>query len=252
MARRVFRESDVIRDDQGQFAVQGGVWAKRVPDTGRQRGNQYGKYEWMYSHDVSRDVTTRSARLMGLPYQRDPDAGRGSNMMDTTPGQRRRFASSLLKAIDGSNRSGQTLTHPVYHGTQQKRFANAKVGDIVKVPLTATSYYRGMASGFTMGNQRETEDLMFDDEARAKAPKGTLVAFPVGTPYVSIDQNVPDGDEGRDAAGRLRWVEREALVAGTFRVRSVTRQPDGLDVVELEQVSTFAPETGKWTRSRAS
>jgi hypothetical protein len=173
VTKRVFRESDVKRDDQGQFATQGGVWAKRLPDVGRQRGNQYGRYEWRYSHDVSRDVTTRSARMMGLPYRHD-STGEDGNMLDTTPGQRRRFATSLLKGIDESNRSGKTLGHPVYHGTQQKRFANAKVGDIVKIPLTATTYYQGMARGFTMGNQQDVERLAFDDEARAKAPRGTV------------------------------------------------------------------------------
>lgn len=219
--------------------MRGGTWAKR------QRGNQYGKYEWRFSHDVSRDVTTHSARLMGLPYRRN---SRDGNMLDTTPGQRRRFAISLLKKIDDSNRTGQTLTHPVYHGTQQKRFANAKVGDVVKIPLTATSYYQGMARGFTMGRQQDIEHLLFDDEARAKAPKGTLLAFPKGTPYVSIDRTTEGWDDEND---RLNWVEREALVAGTFRVKSVTRQPDGLDVVELEQVSTFTPETSTWTRRRS-
>jgi hypothetical protein len=250
VTKRVFRESDVKRDDQGQFATQGGVWAKRLPDVGRQRGNQYGRYEWRYSHDVSRDVTTRSARMMGLPYRHD-STGEDGNMLDTTPGQRRRFATSLLKGIDESNRSGKTLGHPVYHGTQQKRFANAKVGDIVKIPLTATTYYQGMARGFTMGNQQDVERLAFDDEARAKASRGTLLSFPQGTPYVSINQTIENSDEDREAL-RLNWVEQEALVAGTFRVKSVGKDPNGLDVVELEQVSTFAPETGKWTRSRAS
>lgn len=239
-AKRVFRESDVVRDGQGQFATEG-----HLP--GRQRGNRYGRYEWRYSHDVSRDVTTHSARLMGMPYRRGSGGG---NMLDTTPGQRRRFAISLLKKIDDSNRSGATLKHPVYHGTQQKRFANAKVGDIVKIPLTATSYYQGMARGFTMGNQRETERLMFDDEARAKAARGTLLSFPKGTPFVSINQDLPDDAPRMDERGRFNWIEQEALVAGTFRVKSVTRQDDGLDVVELEQVSTFTPESSTWTRHR--
>lgn len=159
------------------------------PDTSRHKIVRDGGL-WGYSHRNSSAMSAYAAGLMGI--------GPGDDALGAPA---KRAVERFLSAIAESPGSEEML----FHGFQNTRGTHYKVGDTVRLPLTATAGSREVASYATR----------LDRADQTHAPM--LLEFPKGTPMVAYGKW--SGEERRE----FRHVYSEALVAGEFRVVS-TRQ----------------------------
>jgi hypothetical protein len=196
---------------------------------------------WGYSHGNSSFMAGLAAKSMGIPGWEVEDwreaEKRVTNAVD-------RFITHIA-ASPGSE-------EPLYHGFQNTRGIDFKVGDTMRLPLVATS---GSSGSISYGMRMEKQD---------QEGEPTLFAFEKGTQMVAYGKwgrpgSDPDGD-----SGDFKEVYSEAIVAGGYKVTKVTRAQfpynahwdvrnpkwDGkvpVKVVYLQQTETYDPVKG-WVK----
>lgn len=178
---------------------------------------------WGSSHYNSSQITGHSAKRMKTDGFK----------ISSTEAIYDRLALKKLKSIFQSTGSKE----PLYHGFEDRKHREWRVGEVLTLPLTATSGSLQRSATYGVGLNREN-----------KTGPSTVFEFPKGTRIVGYTKFKPaDAKEFGH-----HWME--AIVAGKFRiidVRSVQyertwRDDIFLTVVRLEPVSYFDPETDTW------
>lgn len=193
------------------------IFEDRHPFHTLTRPSRYGA--WGSSHQNSRLITGDAARLAGVA---------GYDTMSTSKvGQR--LAKSFLKAIFNSPGSPE----PLYHGFKNRAGRQFRVGEVIDLPLAATSGSLDDSAGYGITNARDVEAVVF--------------AFPKGTPM----------------AGYAHWKKQdakdfghtwaEALVGGRFRVTGISQRTQydwhdspQITVVNMQPIAVFDPDTKQW------
>ena len=150
-----------------------------------------GYAKWGHSHSGSRAITGQAARLMGIPdYEINPHSGKKQDV---------NLATAFLTAIANSPGS----LEPLYHGFQNRRQIKWQIGQVLRLPLTATS---GEIDSASYGMRLDPKDN--------EGPP-TCFEFPVGTPMAGYAKwKRADAEEFGHNWG-------EAIVAGEFQVQGI-------------------------------
>jgi hypothetical protein len=205
-----------------------------------------GNTEWGYSHGYSQAITGRSAAQMDIPGYRTDE--HEAKTLD-------KIATKFLTAIAEDENGSEEILHHSFENVNGTVF---KIGDTLRLPLTATSGDVGTYGKRLDAEDQRGEPVVFEFE------KGTKMMA-----YSRISQNTAkDLGYTRDAAGVRKAMKEfghvwdEAIVAGGFEVTGVTTRymgsqhnsdPNGPvtqlygKVVRLKQTETFDPKTG-WKR----
>lgn len=178
---------------------------------------------WGSSHYMSSQMTGHSAKQIGAQGYRDSEPDKTVS----------RLVTQKLERIFHS----PGAIEPLYHGFLNSRHLKWTVGEVLTLPLTATSgEIEGSAGyGFRIDHSDDKGEL-------------TVFEFPKGTRMVGYAKWKP---EDAKEFGHL-WME--AIVAGKFRIVSTRRQPytyswrEDVDmtVVRLEPVAYFDPDNNTW------
>jgi hypothetical protein len=177
-------------------------------------------YLWGNSHTGSSAITGWSSKEMGIPGYRDLEPSTEAKAL----------GDKFLDAIA----NGRLSEEPLYHGFNDRKRIDWKVGDTVRLPLTATSGDADNSASFGISYSR-------DDNSGA-----TVFEFPRGTPmagYARWDRNYTK-DLGHT------W--QEAITAGGFKVTALRSMTESgykqlpVKVVVLEPVELFDPATKQW------
>lgn len=202
------------------------------------RGSNVGL--WGGSHYGSKVITGESAQQMGIEGYDDLSATKEAKVVAT------RMLEEIANDATGSE-------EPLYHAFENTRGTVFTPGDTMRLPLTATA-----------GEPKTNYATRSEWENQTGAP--TVFVFPPGTKMVAYgkwptDPKQRDYDEGN--AKEFGHVYSEAIVAGKFRVVKVetkyfgsqhSQKPIAMEdvpqlygqVVHLEPIEHFNPETGKW------
>lgn len=177
-------------------------------------------YLWGSSHSNSQALTGYSATLMGIDGYR-PSEGMWEKAQS--------FTQKLLRVINASD----GVKEPLYHGFQNVRGIDWKVGDTLKLPLTATSGDEDGSAGY--GMRLDPKDN--------KGPP-TVFEFPVGTKFAGYSR----WDRENAKSFGHQW--GEAIVAGKFEITG-TRKATAANrreytVVSLKPLEVFDPTAKRW------
>ena len=192
-----------------------------------------GTNEWGSSHRNSSSIAHHAAKLMGIE-------GYGEVAADPkTIARHAKLAHHYLSNI-AQNRSPEAL----YHGFQNTKGTEHKVGDGIHLPLVATSGSKVTSAGYGMRS-----------DVNDQVGEPTVYEFPVGTPMHGYNKN---NASDAKALGH-QWAE--ALTAGKFKVSAIRREQSDswqhnrlsgepkhptYKVVTLHPHEVFHPEKG-WT-----
>lgn len=213
----------------------------------RVKGSEYPERAgglWGSSHSNSYEITGHSANQMGIEGYDDPSGTplyqKGTKLFSVpqTKSLHAKHADFMLKKIAESPGSEETL----FHGFQDLDATNWKIGDTFRLPLTATG---------------GTPDVVGYGITRREVQKGppTLFIFEKGTKMMPYAINPRSGEDG-NVAEEFGHNYSEAIVAGGFKVLSVTKAPHPhnhafvengwpeVTIVRLQQTETFVPGEG--------
>jgi hypothetical protein len=178
---------------------------------------------WGSSHHASYQIAGHSAMKMGATGYQEPHKDKVYA----------RLSDKKLAAIFASSGAKE----PLYHGFQNLKHIEWKIGEVLTIPLMATSGELQGSAGYGVRV----------DPADNKGPP-TVFEFPKGTRMFGYGKwDVADAKD----FGHL-WME--AIVAGKFRIIGVRqvryegtwRKNVFLTVVRLEPVAYFDPDTDEW------
>ena len=179
-------------------------------------------YLWGASHTGSSSITGHSAELMGIDGYRDLDPNK----------QAQNLGNKFLDVIA----EGQGAGEPLYHGFRNSKGIVWKPGDIMKLPLTATSGDFENSAGYGTSYSRD------DDYNKA----ATVFEFPPHTPIAGYSRW--DRENTKDFGHT--W--SEAITAGEFKVTGTRVGHEGgwkklpVTVVQLEPTALFDRASGQW------
>ena len=205
----------------------------KPPDTSAHE--KYRSGAWGSSHSESYALAGMAAEIMGLT---------GFDTERINRQYAKPAATAMLQRIADDSVGSE---EPLYHGFENVGSRNWRVGEVIEMPLTATSGDRGHAMHY--GVRLDTED---------QSGHPTMFEFPQGTPMLAYQKWKPS--DAKD----FGHVYLEAIVAGRFRVTGVrpvyldttwqhdranhtAHHPTGT-IVTLEPVEVFDPSTGQWRK----
>jgi hypothetical protein len=203
----------------------------KPPDTSSHKIFRH-KYSdsWGYSHSYSRTIATAAADMMAIPGYSGYRLSGG--MFD--PGLAS-VAKEMLSAIHSDTVGSEEL---LYHGFENIRQIDWKIGDTFDVPLLATSGEGGNSASYGIRSEESDQEGL-----------PTVLEFVKGTPIVAYSKN--KASEAKESG----YVYNEAITAGRFRVVGVRKEtyrwnalrgPIEVTIVTVEPVATFDPETKAW------
>lgn len=224
-------DPDLVKYDENEPRDERGRWTDGGPDVppnGKGHEIIRGANIWGFSHGASRQITSETAKIMGIPgYEINPRA-------EHTEWATGRTAERFLVAISKDKLGSE---EPLYHGFQNLAKTEYHVGDSLALPAMATAGDRTDAAGY--GTRLDPKDQ-----------EGTITVFkfPVGTPMAGYDRWRPSDQR---VFGHI-W--SEAIVAGKFVVTSVSNDhgvsghwaDPVVQTVSLLPKETFDPVTGSW------
>lgn len=201
------------------------------PNCGRPRSDHklVGRGYWGYSHGTSFAMSGYAAKLMGIEGYRYRD-----DMLETPE---KNDVKKILQAIANDTKGSP---EKLYHGFQNIGNKEWKIGDTIKLSLTATS---GDDHTYSYGLRLDPKD---------QEGPGTMYEFPVGTQLSLYGRN------NKEDAKEFGYKYTEAIVAGEFKITGLrTIQEDtwrhrDIQVVQLEPVKVFDPVTNSWKPSGKS
>lgn len=200
---------------------------------------RFDKGAWGYSHGGSQAIAGEAATQMGI-------AGYRQTYGD--PQIAERFLQHIADDGIGSE-------EPLYHSFQNVRHTDFKVGDTMRLPLTATSGDVGSYGIRSDAKDQSGEPTVFVFEKNTQ-----MVGYSTITPRDAKDVGF---DTVEEALKDRQYLWDEAIIAGGFEVTRVEKNVGlGLQhdsrgkgyhgvavgsVVYLRQTETFDPKTG-WKR----
>jgi hypothetical protein len=205
-----------------------------------------GSGAWGYSHSYSFAITGSAAASMGIGGYDGSNASKQAGEMAD------RFLTEIANDQTGSE-------EPLYHVFQNVRNTEFKVGDTLRIPLTATAGRVGLSYGVRL----DAEDQDGQPTVFVFEPGTQMMAYAGMTLNTARDLGHLNVSDAIKEAGHI-W--SEAIVAGGFEVLSVethymgsqhgnrSEQKDGHfyqiygKVVRLRQTETFRPNEGWQTR----
>lgn len=176
---------------------------------------------WGSSHGSSKSITHHAAKMMGIPGYHEVYPGH-AEIAKHHSAVAKHFLSHII-----NNRSEE----PLHHGFEDTKNIQWQPGQVLRLPLTATSGDTGTHGyGVKMPENQKGIPTMF--------------SFPAGTPMVGYSRN---SDAITKEFG-YRW--SEALTAGEFHINGVSSMEGNawwrpkITVVSLAPKRIFHPEKG--------
>jgi 8-oxo-dGTP pyrophosphatase MutT (NUDIX family)/GNAT superfamily N-acetyltransferase len=189
-------------------------------------------YGWGASHQGSKDITHISSKMMGI---------KGFDEFDDNTQNAHNLARHFLSNMH-NHRSPEELGHV----TLNHRNLAHNIGDVIDLPLTATSTAEDDPSmAYATRGFSVPEEYQSDTTKRNKTKEALYYKFPAGIPYHPYKLNKDDDEP--ELALEFGQVG-EGIVAGRFRVANkipkVNYVNDHYTEVHLEPVEYFHPEHG--------
>jgi lambda family phage portal protein len=187
---------------------------------------------WGSSKTNSFEMSGYSAKLMGVEgfkYKEEWNSPKA-------------LKSDTVKILDAINNDKIGSEESTFHGFQNTQNKQFKVGENIKLPLTATASDIESAEGYGIERLRQNQK-----------GRPTIYEFPKGTKIAPYSVNKTKEDI--ESFG----VYGEAITSGEFKIDNIKKrtiqkwyedsqkyEPLEIDIITLKQSKTFNPQTSSW------